>query len=383
MSLALAKQFSAIRICAKQSSILSNISFNFEQVRTATKKVSGSKTNKNDSAGRRLGPKALEGHLVRTGQIIMRQRGTKIHPGENVGIGKDHTIFALEPGYVRFYYDPFHPLRKYVGVALKKEITLPSPHFAPRVRRFGYEPTTKEDIAEKEEKLLPRKASLLQAELAEETRLRELKIAKITSDYEVSINKFQIEYNDLELKVLIQRLVEIAQLKKAGLSSVEAKDQATYNFLTDLQLSAQSEKITKDELKNSTDMYNLLVLKTDTVVDIDAQGKLCAYLDADTRHRKQVGIKDLLDTKYFNKVLTVEDRTEILSLIQSPGVFDITAQAELQSKYLPKVLPYDVPGSVIDIKDSKNIPEGFETQRIFDIESRKTRFIGRPKEAFA
>ena len=45
----------------------------------------------------------------------MRQRGTKIHPGDNVKIG-----VAVEPGYVRYYFDPFHPLRKYVGVSLKK-----------------------------------------------------------------------------------------------------------------------------------------------------------------------------------------------------------------------------------------------------------------------
>ena len=91
------------------------------QIRTATKRVSGSKTSNKDSAGRRLGPKVHEGHPVKPGQIIMRQRGTKIHPGENVRIGVDHTIYAVEPGFVRFYFDPFHPLRKYVGVALKKD----------------------------------------------------------------------------------------------------------------------------------------------------------------------------------------------------------------------------------------------------------------------
>lgn len=67
----------------------------------------------------------------------MRQRGTKFYPGENVGIGKDHSIFALEPGVVRYYLDPFHPKRKFIGVALRRDLKLPSPHFEPTVRRFG------------------------------------------------------------------------------------------------------------------------------------------------------------------------------------------------------------------------------------------------------
>ena len=55
-----------------------------------------------DSAGRRLGVKKFGGQFVRAGNIIIRQRGTKVHPGNNVGMGKDHTIFALIDGIVSF-----------------------------------------------------------------------------------------------------------------------------------------------------------------------------------------------------------------------------------------------------------------------------------------
>ena len=60
----------------------------------ATKKAGGSSRNGRDSAGRRLGVKKFGGEKVLSGNIIVRQRGTKYHPGSNVGIGKDHTIFA-------------------------------------------------------------------------------------------------------------------------------------------------------------------------------------------------------------------------------------------------------------------------------------------------
>ena len=68
----------------------------------ATKKAGGSSRNGRDSAGRRLGVKKFGGENVIAGNIIIRQRGTKFHPGDNVGIGKDHTIFATINGKVAF-----------------------------------------------------------------------------------------------------------------------------------------------------------------------------------------------------------------------------------------------------------------------------------------
>lgn len=68
----------------------------------AHKKAGGSSRNGRDSAGRRLGVKKFGGEAVLAGNIIIRQRGTKWHPGDNVGLGKDHTIFALIEGKVKF-----------------------------------------------------------------------------------------------------------------------------------------------------------------------------------------------------------------------------------------------------------------------------------------
>jgi len=68
----------------------------------AHKKGQGSTQNNRDSAGRRLGVKKFGGETVIPGNIIIRQRGTKVHPGNGVGMGKDHTIFALIEGVVKF-----------------------------------------------------------------------------------------------------------------------------------------------------------------------------------------------------------------------------------------------------------------------------------------
>jgi large subunit ribosomal protein L27 len=69
----------------------------------AHKKAGGSSRNGRDTAGRRLGVKKFGGELVISGNILVRQRGTKFHPGANVGMGRDHTLFSTVEGQVRFH----------------------------------------------------------------------------------------------------------------------------------------------------------------------------------------------------------------------------------------------------------------------------------------
>ena len=80
----------------------------------AHKKAGGSSRNGRDSAGKRYGVKRFAGQRVRAGNILIRQRGTKIHPGENVGVGKDYTLFAKIDGIVAF--ERFDKYRKKVSV---------------------------------------------------------------------------------------------------------------------------------------------------------------------------------------------------------------------------------------------------------------------------
>ena len=85
----------------------------------AHKKAGGSSRNGRDSAGRRLGVKKFGGQEVIGGNIIIRQRGTRVYPGANVGMGKDHTLFSLVEGRVRFHDGKLG--RTYVSVDLQAE----------------------------------------------------------------------------------------------------------------------------------------------------------------------------------------------------------------------------------------------------------------------
>lgn len=80
----------------------------------ATSKSGGSTQNGRDSIGRRLGVKLFDGQIVSGGEIIVRQRGTKYHPGSGVGMGKDHTIYATDAGSIKFHFGPKG--RKYVSI---------------------------------------------------------------------------------------------------------------------------------------------------------------------------------------------------------------------------------------------------------------------------
>ncbi|KAL4991616.1 hypothetical protein BDW68DRAFT_151624 [Aspergillus falconensis] len=118
---------------------LSRFSLALSQVRYASHSAQGA-ANKHsrDPAGKRLGAKRTGGEYVVPGCIIFRQRGTKWWPGENCAMGRDHTIYATESGYVRYYLDPErHPDRKYIGVVFEKDGKLPTPRNAPTRRKLN------------------------------------------------------------------------------------------------------------------------------------------------------------------------------------------------------------------------------------------------------
>ena len=352
------------------------------QVRTATKRVSGSKTNKNDSAGRRLGPKVYEGHLVKPGQIIMRQRGTRIHPGENVGIGKDHTIFALEPGYVRFYYNPFHPLRKYVGVAMKKTLSLPSNHFLPRVRRFGYEVIEDYSEAEKEEKHMSRKEYLGQQKVEEDKGNAELSFLKLINYYKDEISsKLNLE-DKTELEMLSERLSKILLLMRNGQSFEQAAQQVSFDYIFCLDLSVKRGETAYGESARARDDYLKFAQRFDDVIALGPRGEVCSksslVLKVNSRHE----ILYILEKDFTNRVLTSDNIKQCIKLIRTPGMFTISEQLQMKERFLPSVLPLEVKETVIENLDLKKLPKDITVARVFDPQERKLKVIGRTKEAF-
>lgn len=362
-----------------QTSFLNNVI----QVRTATKRAAGSKTNKNDSAGRRLGPKAYEGHFVKPGQIIMRQRGTKIHPGENVDIGKDHTIFAIEPGYVRFYYDPFHPLRKYVGIALRKDLNLPTPHFSPRVRRFGYEKITDPVEAEKEENHMSRKEFLQQPELEKNRQEQQNQEEQRASAFRNALSsQFNLDLSEADFQLALNRLLNISQLTNVGQTLEDAEVQSTYNYVFDLKLSCKRGELTSEEFENLKVHYIQFAENFDKKVTIDAQGNPCTYVTPEAKKENQNEILSKLENEFSNRVISEKDKETIFDLIMTPGIYNLSQQSYLKDRFLPSVLPTTVKETVVEDVDPKKPPNGVVVTRIFDEETKQIKVIGRTKEAY-
>lgn len=111
----------------------------FSQVRYASHASQGTANrHSRDPAGKRLGAKRSGGEYVVPGCIIFRQRGSLWFPGENCGMGRDHTIYATQAGYVRYYLDPQkHSKRRFIGVVFDKNEQLPHPRNAPSRRKLN------------------------------------------------------------------------------------------------------------------------------------------------------------------------------------------------------------------------------------------------------
>ncbi|KAF2768746.1 hypothetical protein EJ03DRAFT_114302 [Teratosphaeria nubilosa] len=106
--------------------------------RHASHQAQGRANGAKDGAGKRLGAKKSGGEYVVPGNILYKQRGTLWFPGENCFMGRDHTIHAGVPGYVRYYRDPArHPTHKFIGIALAKDQALPTPPHAASRRQLG------------------------------------------------------------------------------------------------------------------------------------------------------------------------------------------------------------------------------------------------------
>ncbi|KAF2721102.1 hypothetical protein K431DRAFT_346604 [Polychaeton citri CBS 116435] len=117
---------------------LSNFSATQIGRRHASHQAQGRANGAKDGPGKRLGAKKAGGEYVVPGNILFKQRGTLWYPGENAMMGRDHTIHATAPGFVRYYRDPArHPKRKYIGISLNKSHQLPTPPNAITRRKLG------------------------------------------------------------------------------------------------------------------------------------------------------------------------------------------------------------------------------------------------------
>ncbi|RLV89900.1 54S ribosomal protein L2 mitochondrial [Spathaspora sp. JA1] len=362
---------------------LSTNPLNFIQIRTATKRVSSSRTNNKDSPGKRLGPKEGDGSFVKPGNIIMRQRGTKIHPGENARIGKDHTIYAVEPGFVRFYRDPFHPLRKYVGVALRRDLTLPKHHFDSRIRRFGYIELKDPEAANREENFRSRKEILHQPELERKLKEKEEFRKTTLSSFSQGIEEqSKLVLSAEELELASSRLLALFELSQTGQTWEAAQTQETFNQILSLKLQARRGEITQEEFVMCKQNYIELASKIDNELAVSCDGQICKYLNPEELLAKKEELKANMELLMKEKGTAKEYRTEVTSLINTPGVFNKEEQKELEIVFLPSELPYAVPGSVIPNVRPKDATKELHVQQIYDESRKRYSFIGRPRTVF-
>lgn len=332
-----------------------------------------------DSAGRRLGPKKHEGELVKIGQIILRQRGTRWYPGANVGIGKDHTLFALEPGYVRCYLDPFHPKRKFMGVALKKEDKLPYPHFDPTHRRFGRTVIENEVAAEKEEEHMSRKESLAWPEitkkLEERQKNREQKVAGFQKALVTIIP--EISQDKAKLALASKRLGAIDGFVRGGKSMEDARFYATYNYNYDLDLQVKTGKLTEEKRTELKSQYAEMAKLVDSKVMFDARFKLCNNMTAEEIEKKKAEDIALLKKMIPDTSKPVDKKTkkEAMKLVDD-HCFSLSEQIHLKRRFLKPVLP-EKPELMGTDKTKHAVP----INRI-NYDTRKVETIYRVKQAF-
>ncbi|ODV85668.1 hypothetical protein CANARDRAFT_197600 [[Candida] arabinofermentans NRRL YB-2248] len=358
------------------STLLNNFIKPITQIRFATKRAAGSKTHMQDSRGKRLGPKKHEGQQVTTGQILLRQRGTKWYPGTNVGIGRDHTLFALEPGFVRYYLDPFHPKRRFIGVALKQEDRLPYPHFEPSVRRFGREVIENPYRAEKEENYMSRKESLESPALIKAKEDRILKRNEKLKNFIDSLKEFGVVVADSDIAGI--RLLTIDGFMRGGKTLEDARFYTTYNALYDLKLSFKRGELNENEYNDKINQYNEMSKELDSKIMFDSKFRLVKNMTIEEIESLQNEIINELDSIIkLNEPINKDIRQKALKLIDTPGAFNLKKQVLLKRKYLKQVLP-ELDTLVSDEKD-KNAKVTYR----MNYETRRVDVVYRPKSVFA
>lgn len=344
-------------------------------VRTATKRAAGSRTSMKDSAGRRLGPKKYEGQEVKVGEIIMRQRGTKFYPGENVGIGKDHTIYALEPGVVRYYLDPFHPKRKFIGVSLSRELKLPLAHFEPSVRRFGRQVIKDITAAKKEEQILPRKQSLAKDEILKQLQDRENRRKVLQDDFtKLIVDTLKLDIKDID--VATAYLLRLRSCLRSGFELTDAQYNAKYYLLYEYKIKSKKENWEQEQLEAKLQELDVITTTLNNSTSFNNKLKLIKYMSSEVKKTLKDQLTKELDEK-FSLIRTRKDRDEVKKLLNNACDFlTLSDEVKLRRRYLKPVQP-ESEATVADTPSKKTI-----LLRRFNYEKSQIDTIPRKKEAF-
>ncbi|CCK71588.1 mitochondrial 54S ribosomal protein bL27m KNAG_0H01730 [Huiozyma naganishii CBS 8797] len=344
------------------------------QVRFATKRAAGSRTSMKDSAGRRLGPKKYEGQQVNAGEILMRQRGTKFYPGEHVGIGKDHTIFALEPGFVRYYLNPFHPQKKFIGIALGKEAKLPTPHFDPLPRRFGHTLLDNRRAAEKEEQSLPRKTFLSKDSILAAQQQRELKRKELKEDYKKLVQE-KMDLPAHQEEIASSYLVRLKRCIRNGFAIKDAQFYARHCLDINAQLQEPNSKVPEGKLNDIKEVCE----NVDKTFSFTNKNKLCGFISEERRAELRSQLLQKLKEK-SKTLLDEKDCKELFKLFENADQYlTLAEEVRFRRMFLKPIFP-ETPDSVIEQKGKKTVAIkrfNYSTQKIDIIHRTPKAFLSR------
>lgn len=345
------------------------------QVRTATKRAAGSRTSMKDSAGRRLGPKKYEGQQVKVGEIIMRQRGTKFFPGENVGIGKDHTIYAKEPGVVRYYLDPFHPKRKFIGVSLSRELRLPLPHFEPRVRRFGRQVIKAASRAKQEDLVLPRKKNMVRDDIIAQLDTRETRRKELAKEY-ITILRDNLKIDIKSDEIATSYLIRLRSCVKNGMTLEESQFNAKYYLEYEARLQSKREKWEEQKSEDYLNQIKETIQLLNKSISFDNKLNLIRYIsDEEKKSMKDQFIEEL--NERASVIQTKKQKNDTRKLFSTASDFlSFSEEVRLRRKYLKPIQPENQ--FTVAEKPTKS---GFVLRR-FNYEKSRVEIIPRRKEAF-
>lgn len=365
---------------------LSKPGFLFTQVRTATKRAAGSRTSMKDSAGRRLGPKKYNGQEVKTGQIIMRQRGTKFFPGEYVGIGKDHTLFALEPGFVKYYLDPFHPKRKFIGVSLSRDATLPTNHFDPTPRRFGHTLLDNAKAAEKEESALHRKEYLASEGIKKEMDARRERRNALKKEYVKLLKKLKIDVSDTDIAT--DYLVRLRGCLRNGFLLGDAQFYSKRYIEMEYQLRAEKENLDSALIGSKLEEIESITSLLNSSVSFSNKFDLGSFMsESEKLEARSDLVKQLKEVR--SNLSNKKDVKKLRGLFDGASKYlSLSDEVHLRRIYLKPILSESLGGESQVVKPGENDTAGKSKNKKsvifkrFNYETSKIEELSRDKRAF-
>lgn len=369
------------------------INFNALSKRTATKRAGGGKTNNKDSAGRSLGPKKIQNQFTHAHEVLMRQVGSATLPGENAVMGRDYTINSIEPGYVKFYRDPFHHNKKFVGVALSKESILPKEHFSPTERRFGKVKLDSSDVREMRiiNKYLQnqsrffanakeqQKALEAQQRMKDRIGMYKAKKLEFIESLETSKALESIWGEDFvksmseEDKKFVAEFVYLMSNKFKYSYNIEAAFEYTKNEVLYDNKTQKSKDLSKANINTQYQsaipkyydylpIYNeALGKKIQETIDFNKLdlGVIQKISKKEKEEKKDQLIKEVSDIKPFLYTKDNANFKKIMSILDKKNssvkqLFDINELNQLKNKLFPEVLPLSWEGVLINNKKDKN-----------------------------